>query len=447
MLKASSLFYAVIISLIIALLSSSLILFFCLNKTTINNYLMTEKLDRNSWSGMNILLSNNHLVPVGEKITFDLFHQFLNSQDEGKSPGNDSISLEYKAWGAFDIGISKSFWKNGNALQIALIGCPMFPWIKKLEGLGIHENVRPEDIAIYLRDQGKALSLCGNTIIKGTCYLPKSGVERSYIEGTQFSENKLILGEIKTSFKILPLLNPKLFQWICSMQNNDSYISDSLIKINHIKIKDTIINSFQNKTLILFSTETILLDNKFYKGNIIIFSKEEIQVRGSIKLQDVILIAPRIKLRENFSGSLQAFAFDTLLVENKCNLIYPSVLSITSTKNQNASLIMKEDSKLNGIVIAYQNEASSGMGRKEIMINIEKGSSIEGHIYSNGLVDFKGSLNGTIICDGFILSTTSSVYENQLLNVCIDATKLSKHFVGIDIFGFSEEKSVVKWMY
>jgi hypothetical protein len=42
--------------------------------------------------------------------------------------------------------------------------------------------------------------------------------------------------------------------------------------------------------------------------------------------------------------------------------------------------------------------------------------------------------------------TPSSVYENHLLNATIDVSKLSKHYVGINLVQESKIKKVVKWL-
>src|SRR3989344_5709497 len=101
MIKAGSLFYAIVISLIIAIVSSSLILFSYLSHIQFETFEMNERLQLNADSGLNLLLSEQSIIGLNEKKALDLYGQ-----------GIDSVELSRKSWGAYEIAISKSIFKN-----------------------------------------------------------------------------------------------------------------------------------------------------------------------------------------------------------------------------------------------------------------------------------------------------------------------------------------------
>lgn len=423
MLKAGSLFYAVAIAILFALISSSLILYSYFNSLQFQYNLQMQRMQLNATSGINLLLSKQEIIKANEKKTFDLFD------------GNeDPILMERKSWGAFEIGICKAFWKMDTLKQIFQMGYAIHP---------------ANRFAIYLADQIKPLSLCGKTIIKGDCYLPRAGVERAYIEGESFVGDKFIDGTVKESKKTLPAINKELIKSIGSLfsiyegGDNSNF---SLMRLAD-QGENPIHNSFQNKTLCLYDKNDIYLGKKSIEGNILIVSGKKIKVSADNKLLDVILAAPKIEIEEGFKGNIQAFATDTLIIGQKCQLTYPSVICvIRNNKYSPDSLLLKvgEGAEINGVLFGYQEDKSV---EKLLLVQTGKHSIVTGQIYSDGSVDIKGSVYGSVICNKFIVISPSSGYENHLLNATIDNTKLSDNFISSSLIEQSENKKVAKWLY
>lgn len=423
MLKASSLFYAIAISILFALISSSLILFSHFNRIEFGYNLQMQRIQLNAVSGINFLLSKQDVIKLNEKKVIDLFAE-----------NEDEVFLERKSWGAFEIAISRAVWKKDSITQIAQVG------------YGIPKG---KQFSIYLADNDKPLSLCGFTKIKGLCYLPKAGVERAYIEGQSFSGEKLIDGEIKKSEKKLPPINEELVKslaLLCSIADARNTTSDSIIYMEDINKNENVKNSFEKRSIYIYSKNKINLRGNAYEGNIIIVSDKEIKIASDAQLHDIIVMAPKIEIEEKFTGNIQAYARDTLVVKKRCQLNYPSVIGVIRKEHSFNNILLKveEGASLDGLMFGYQENIGV---EKQLLIQIEKDAKITGQIYSNGSVDLKGSIYGSVVCDKFMLGTPSSVYENHLLNATIDNTKLSANFVSSSLLEQSENKKLVKWLY
>lgn len=421
MIKAGSLFYAIVISLIIAIVSSSLILFAYLTRIQFENFEINQQLNLNADSGLNLLLSKQSLVELDQQQTIDLFNI-----------GTDNVELTRKTWGAYEILISKAVFKNTKAIRIALAG--FYP-----EGTHLY--------SLYLSDQDKPLALCGNTLIKGTAYLPKAGVKRAYIEGQSFAGNTLIEGQIKQSEKTLPKFNKDLIDNIRTVflkktvTGNDS----TIIIVNELSV-DTLNNSFQNKTVVFISSAPLRISDGVYSGNIAIVSDKQITISSNALLKDVLVFAPKIIIEKEFRGNIQGFASDSIIINENVTLTYPSILGLVAEGNKSkntSAIILNENDTISGNVFVYKNEADV---LKQAGLIIPEKSFVFGQVYSNGYVDIKGTINGSLMCNKIMLSTSSSVYENHLLNAIIDASKLSKYYVGINLVEESQVKKVVKWL-
>jgi hypothetical protein len=419
MIKASSLFYAIVISIIIAIVSSSLILFAYLNRIEFDNLQTQQRLNLNADSGLNLLMSRQSLIKLDQPVTIDLF-----------TSGTDSVFLNRRSWGAFEVLISTAIFHDQKIERIAQVGSSS-------------DNTNP--YSIYLADEGKPLALCGNTKIKGTAFLPKSGVERAYIEGQNFTGRTLIEGSIKNSKNQLPEFNPELIEHIQHLLKERKISDrDSLLQIQRSFSGDSIHNSFKNNPLVLSAYGPITIVNGTYSGNVVIISDTLITVTATAILKDIILAAPKIIFEEHFTGNLQTFASDSIIVEKNVSFHYPSVLGIVASKpDKNCAIVLNDNDSLTGNLFAYQVTNDS---YKRTGINIGSKSVITGQVYSSGYVEMKGTLFGSLMCSKFMLVTPSSVYENHLLNAVIDQPALPKYFTGMNREQGALTKKIVKWL-
>lgn len=419
MLKASSLFYAIAMSLLIGIISGSLILFAYLNRSYILSSLAKDNVRINAGSGINLLLSENSLFEKSDTVLLSLFDD-----------GIDSVRLVKKYWGAFDIGVAEAFTRKEHYKEVALIGTVLDDSSK---------------ITLYLSDQNKALSVCGKTVIQGTCYLPKAGVKRSYIEGQTYVGDKLVYGKAKQSTHNLPPINKKMIAANKAYLNKQFNIADSIIYFHEQEISDSIVQSFNDKTLLIYSEHPMVLLHNKYAGNICIVSDSSVFVGSESHLKDVLIYSPKIKVEKNFSGNFQAFAYDTIVIGENSTLTYPTVLGIIKfEKSADVAVINVGDkTEISGVLFQFQENQNYQQTAK---LQIGTGSIVNGQVYSDGQVEIKGSVYGSVICKEFTLATASSIYGNQLLNATLDFNRLSEYFVGINLISQSNFRQVAKWL-
>jgi hypothetical protein len=290
----------------------------------------------------------------------------------------------------------------------------------------------------------RPLSVCGKTIIKGDCYISKAGIKRAYIEGKSFEGNRLVNGNVYDN-KLFPQKNhfEKTHNDILSFLENRNSISDSVITLDNLEPGDSLLNSFENKTIVVYSSSLHLRDITL-KGNIILIAKDSITVSPTALLEDVILYARKINFREKCINTIQAFASDTILAGNHCTFNYPSVISLLN-KQQNKSnplISVQADCNITGDLL------SPGNYSNRITSSIQVGSNcrVTGNIYSSGSVDIKGILHGSLYCSSIILKTPSSFYENHLLDTEIDVYKRPLHYTGAICMSDANNKKIIKWM-
>jgi cytoskeletal protein CcmA (bactofilin family) len=383
-----------------------------------DQFLIEDKVQNNAQSALNYCISLDEEIPMPK--TIDLYET-----------GDDSVSVKSRWWGCYKSIAVKAFKKNYSIQYNCLVGASL-----------------PKDTCLISPGKGRPLSVSGRSEFKGICLLSKSGIKTAYVDGQNYIGNgSVVKGLIKEIFE-LPEPDKAFQQRAENLLYNYSPIADSLISMDDFFQRDSISNSFLNKTLFLHSDGVILLSNKVLTGNILIHSSRKIIVDKSCVINNILVVAPKIEISEKFSGTLQAFASDTLKTGKDVTLYYPSSLVVYSKdtkpgEKKQPALFIDENNLIKGQLVMIN--ASTGID-KYSYLRLSKESVLEGSLYTNGYLDLQATVKGLIMAQSFLLVTPSSVYENHVLNAIVDRSALSDHFSAGMIFNAKRRKSIAKWV-
>jgi hypothetical protein len=375
----------------------------------------------NAYSGINLLLAEN------ENYTEGKFLDLYGNQ-------TDSVFIIKRAWGLFTLTVSNAVFKNHQHAKVAFTGKQ-----KPLQDLP----------ALYLADKNEPLVVTGATVIAGNCSLPQAGLKRGYIEGKHFSGDKMVDGNIINSNSMLPAVNIAFIKGIKNQLRELQAQSDSSVYLKDGFFTDSIIQSFTNNTLLLKAEHTLKIESgSFLRGNIILTSSQPVTISADAIIEDIIIYAPGIVIEDAFSGNVQLFATDSISIGKKCELHYPSSLVLLRNNENftNSNIIrVGESSIISGAIYTEKNILAQQ--RISVSLQTSKDAVINGWVYVNGMMQHSGIIYGHLYCEGFFLKTTSSLYENHLLDAVIDSRKLSDYYVYPDIINESKTNKVVKWLY
>jgi hypothetical protein len=415
MLRAGALIYTVFISFLITIICGLLISFSLIyNKNFITEFKRGELLN-NVYSGINVALFTPNLIDFDQELVVDLYNDAINI-----------VELEKKRWGGYEIIKARSSWSNFNEYKIALVG---IDWRSE------------ENVALYLTDKNDFLYVSGNTFLRGDCFVPGAQVKTTRIEGRGFLGKQPVKGEVYKSLIDLPLINQGFIDINSKYLSNGYLIGDSSYNYNSFNSQSEIIyNSFLNKTLVLYSEDNILIKNKRINGNVIIKSETLVEISSDCDIDNILIYAPEVIIRDGFEGAVQVFAKTKIRIEENCKLKYPSFIC---TINDKSEIIVSEGCEIDGGVFLFLTNKENV---KQSGIEIKKNATVYGQVYSNGYIQHKGILYGTMYCENFMLKTKSSLYENHLLDAIIDLSKLSENFVGNVLLYESTNRKIIDWL-
>lgn len=345
------------------------------------------------------------------------------------------ITALKKAWGIFDIATIITTKGNELFSKTALLGGSL-----------------KEKPALYLADQFQPLVVVGGTKIDGKVYLPEQGIKRGSIAGHSYQGSQLIYGSIAQSTNKLPELKNLEY-----MRNIKEYLlanaGNIFVELNDEK---KVINSFDQPTNVIGSSSPFHLQYVELTGNIIIYSDSKITVYPSAKLQDVILIAPGIEVKDGVQGNFQAFAEKKIIVGKNCIIKYPSAFLLIESNTSNTQglalnpdhedinqIIIDENSDIRGIV-AFISKEIIGSSNYKPQIVIEENATIMGEVYCNGNIELKGIVKGSVYANGFIANQFGGIYKNHIYNGQIVSSENPIQYSGL-VFNNSKQ-TVAKWL-
>lgn len=411
--KAGALQYVLVISVLIAIIVFAFIaLIYLQRRVQLKNSFYKEAVE-NVQFGFDFISQND--VPYNTPQE----HQFSNNELE-------KTTLLKEHWGVFNKVIVTSTVKNENFQKIGLVG---------------GNNIKRD--ALCLKDNNQPLVLVGDTKIIGDVALPERGVKGGNISGTSYYGNQLIFGNQKLSSATLPSIDN--LEYIKGLIQK-RYLNDEVVSFEleeGLKKRQ----SFLQPTTVFQASESIYLRNVQLQGNIIIHSNKSIVVDATSLLEDVILIAPVVKIKSNVIGSFQVLATKKIEVARGSKLKYPSALVLFSNEKLEINppeenlIYINENCDIKGVVLFHQEKGSNYKSQ----VVVSKNTIITGEVYCNQNLELLGSVYGSVYASSFITKHFGSVYINTVFNGVINVNKLPEQYCGLQI-GNSTQK-VAKWLY
>jgi len=302
--------------------------------------------------------------------------------------------------------------------------------------------------ALYLQNKERPLIMVGDSRIVGKAVLPQQGIRTGNIGGNSFYGNFPNPATFGLSNSQLPAIHSEIrLQMENLLREGFNAQRESVVSMTP-DLRLT--NSFHKPTKYIYG-EIINLTETSLTGNIVIRASRKIIVHKNSALQDVILIAPEIEIKNGVVGSFQAFSSKSIQVGKGCMLNYPTALVTIDKSNfvnkpnqvQPPAIFIDSRSDVRGLLVflgAYEKL------RFTPHIKIEDKATLWGELYNQGSLELEGTINGSVSTSSFVALQGGSIYQNHLYNGVINRLKLPKPYVGL-LMNKNQIKNSCKWLY
>jgi len=417
MLRASALYLVIVIALVVGVLCSAVIVSAYFYKQQYQQKFRYDQLAHNLNSAVSIALASGDEAYKNAKV-LSLF-----------GGDNDSVTVKRIAWGVYDIGACSAFIQKDTLLKAFSIGATI-------------DSVKWG--TLYLIDEDRPLSVSGKTLIKGNVFIPKAGVKEAYVDGQAYQGDKrIVLGTKHNSERTLPVLTVDRLNLLHEL-NNVMLSADTVLPRT-----DSLRASYFGPTKrIDLKKHVATLMNIKLGGNMVIRSDTTVTIENSAVLNNILIFARSIIVKDGFKGNCQLFATDSIGVHKNCTFNYPSCLGIIREKNDQsmqARIRLGEETVVNGILFTYEKEKS----KLQTLIDLGNKVKVYGQVYAMGLLKFNkgGEINGGVFVNRFLYKSTFTTYENYLINVKLDESGLSRYYLTSTLLPVAGKKQkVLQWL-
>ncbi|HXB10134.1 MAG TPA: hypothetical protein VNW04_23585 [Puia sp.] len=425
-LKAHALFITVVLSLVIGIFCSMLLLL-GYHRMRIDAVVGRDaRLRRDLRSAIDMVLADSAIILASQEDTLDLYGE-----------GRDTVIVGKSNWGLFSIARVSAVRGGKSSARLFFFG---------------QAADTPLDGCLWLAEHQTPLSLVGYARLKGDAHIPKGGLRPAYIDQRGFAFPQLIIGNTNNSGDSLPPIDPRLLALLSplaayppSAKVSSSPIDASPSPVERSLVPDSLERSFADTAITVHRKDPILLSSCNLNGHIIIASDSMIRVSPGAVLENVILSAPVIRLDSGWSGSLQAIASDSIIIQNNCHLKYPSALVLLKIRGLTTQprIILGDGCILDGVILTH---TSLQKDMEQTYVEIGKNSLLNGWVYAAGFVFLKGEVHGAVMADHFLFKSLPTVYVNYLVDAGIDRSALSPWFTGPHIFNNDRQSRIVQWV-
>lgn len=405
MIRASAISYAIVFALFIGLIASSVFFIFSTQKRIEVIHTSKEHLLLDSYYGIQLGLQQ---VKVNDSL------QYIH-------PSGDTSIIRKFLWGSYYLVTAETKKNERSFKRSALIGSEFQPSIP----------------SFVLRSGSDGLKIAGETKLEGAVYIPGKRIDLAYIGGKNYTNSKMVFGEIN-DVKDLKLSLAKDFENI-SPQN---FVGN--LRPTPFLFKDTAV-SFLSEGIYFQNLDAVHVKTKLH-GKIVLHSFDSLVIYPEARLNNIILIAPRIYIKHGFKGTLQALASEKIILEDSVTLNYPSTLILNELnpgtfEEFHTIHLGTNSSVLGGILVTTQQFDF----RRQPKLMIEKNAVVAGIVFNAGVTETYGAIIGSLSTSSTLTKTGGGSYTNHLLDAIISTKRLPKDFIcpsWFELFAYTRKKVI-----
>lgn len=393
----SSLLYVLMLILIISTLLSAYILLNARQRSWLDRIYGAELARENMYAGMSLLLAEP--FHLGESRAYSLFDSAY-----------DSAYLQTSAWGTLGLVQASGFHADEMSQQWALIGQVLSDKRKA---------------SLFLDAQKQPLVIVGKTALRGTIYLPATGVKKGSVGRRKYEGEKLIYGTRKSSSEQMLKVDYSLW----------SHIQDTLLSIQADTVQEEYYyirkvshhQPWEDDEFEIRSQHSLIVDQSSFSGKCQIVTSGDIIIEADSELDHTLLYGRRIYIEKGFKGNCQAFALERIEVAPEVSLTYPSVLAVLKGNKEPAHIHLNHHTELEGALL-YHGSLIGGEKHREDYVWVDSTSVLWGLADIPYQFELEGTVYGHVHTKQFLLRTPGAIYKNYLLDVTLDASKLDPSY-------------------
>lgn len=298
------------------------------------------------------------------------------------------VRYSRQRWGMYEVVEVR----NGRHGSVRLLG-------KKAES--------PWQATLYVPENDRAFSLTGRTFVEGDVYLPRNGISYTQLRSEFFKGKALDKKQIKTSADQFPPLDEESLDVV-------NGLLDYTGEREWLENGTVLLRGFRDPVVQVEVGE--YLSGVRVSGPVILYASSMLFVEEDNSLENVIIVGDKVEFADGFSGCVQVFARDTILLGNQVCLKAGSGLYVRQ-EEEKGLIRLGDNCEINGYVIAG---AQVGDGeRKQVLYYQSESSRVRGLLYVDGIAEVHGFVTGSLYARECYYFAPEGYYSGILYNAVL----------------------------
>ena len=298
------------------------------------------------------------------------------------------VRYSRQRWGMYEVVEVR----NGRQGSVRLLG-------KKAES--------PWQATLYVPENNRAFSLTGRTFVEGDVYLPSNGISYTQLRSEFFKGKALDKKQIKTSADRFPALDEESLKVI-------NGLLDYTGEREWLENGSVLLRGFRGPVVRVEVGE--YLSGVRVSGPVILYASSMLFVEEDNILENVIIVGDKIEFADGFSGCVQVFARDTILLGNQVCLKAGSGLYVRQ-EEEKGLIRIGENCEINGYVIAGAKVSKEE--RKQVLYYQPESSRVRGLLYVDGIAEVHGFVTGSLYVRECYYFAPEGYYSGILYNAVL----------------------------
>lgn len=258
----------------------------------------------------------------------------------------------------------------------------------------------PEN-TLYYADNRSAVTLAGRTVLQGTLHLPQNGLIYGRV-GSDFYRGKPIPhAAIRRAEAALPLPEPEVLRRVAALFAERPQASEPF--------PDSLFRSLQRDSAAVLRLGDAEIGDCSLRGRIILCG-DELRIDSTCRMEHLLVAARKITVASGARITAQLFARDTLVVEARAVLEYPSGIYA----GQYAEL--GERAEVNGYAIVRDT-----VTRKKVSASYRQSRTarVRGLVWVDGIAEVRGIVSGRVVVRQAVWFSPQGYYKDMLYDVTL----------------------------
>lgn len=255
---------------------------------------------------------------------------------------------------------------------------------------------------LYYADNRSAVTLAGKTVLQGTLHLPQNGLIYGRVGSDFYQDTEIPRTAIRRSEAAILEPDKEAKARIKALFAQAEQVQNNLLP-------DSLWHPFQADSAAIFRLDDAEIGDCQLRGQVVLYA-DELRIDSTCRMEHLLICARKITLGSGARIAAQLFARDTLVVEARAVLEYPSGIYAQGYAE------VGDRAEVNGYAIVCDTAH-----RKKVTASYRQSRTarVRGLVWIDGIAQLQGIVSGRAVLRQSVYFSPQGYYKDMLYDITL----------------------------